>query len=536
VAASLLLLTIGFADRALRRPGRGLVLPGTLLGCTLLSHFLYGYMGAVSVVLLAVIRRAGLRRLLALGGVAALLSAHQLFPLLTDRRFLNHSLWEEPIKWNSYGAGTVLQWLFTGQLLDFGRPPVLSLLAAQGTALVILSILKRRGRAPVPLFLLSGAALWIVLYFGRPFWGRAMILFGISRDFHVHRLIGGVHVFLVLLAAVGLGTLWRAASRRGLRGAAIGVAATAILLYPAIAERARYLEGNYENTAELAAKFDNLREDLDEATKIVKERGGRVWPMTVSQHPKELGVWFFLEARGLAIVPHVSHSMALTADILVVSDQYIPELYRQYNARTYLLQGWYVKPPSFLKPLRDIGGLQMRDTPATGYFDVVQVARSVPTTPESFLTINRRWLKSAWPAKNSHLWLDFGDAPPDLPRLSPEADLPESPVDASNAGKVVAERQTGEVYEADYDAAQPAYLVFRMTWHPNWKVRIDGQETPTMMLSPGVIGARTPPGRHHVVCRYEPGVGKIVMLLAGVLLVGLAGIAEFRTRRRIPLK
>jgi hypothetical protein len=117
-------------------------------------------------------------------------------------------------------------------------------------------------------------------------------------------------------------------------------------------------------------------------------------------------------------------------------------------------------------------------------------------------------------------------------RLDPAADLPPVPVSGVGAGTVRSERKTGEVYEADYDAAVPAFVVFRMTWHPKWKVYVDGRAEPTMMLSPGVLGVRTAAGRHHVLCRYEAGMEKIGLLLAGVMGVILGGLWERRGRSR----
>src|SRR5262249_27888808 len=54
VAAHLLLLSLGLGYRAIRR-GIGTTLPGAMLGLTFLAHLIYGYMGAVSLCLVAVL-------------------------------------------------------------------------------------------------------------------------------------------------------------------------------------------------------------------------------------------------------------------------------------------------------------------------------------------------------------------------------------------------------------------------------------------------------------------------------------------------
>src|SRR5262249_32043561 len=59
------------------------------------------------------------------------------------------------------------------------------------------------------------------------------------------------------------------------------------------------------------------------------------------------------------------------------------------------------------------------------------------------------------------------------------------------------------------------YVLFKMTYHPNWRAIVDGIEQPTAALTPGFIGARLPAGQHHVEFRYEPTGLKSVFLVAG---------------------
>ena len=209
VAAHLLLLSIGFGFRAVRR-GKREWLAGTLLGLTFLAHLIYGYMGALSLVLLAALPDDSARfservvRTVRIGVVALAISAFQLAPLLIDGPILNHSRWEPAWKWDSFGAPAMLGYLFSGRLMDANRLPVLSLLTLAGAVLIIW---RWRRAAAGERFAVCGAALWIALSFGRPFWGPALWLFGISPDMQLHRVIAGAQVFLLLLAAIALGKL-----------------------------------------------------------------------------------------------------------------------------------------------------------------------------------------------------------------------------------------------------------------------------------------------------------------------------------------
>ena len=84
----------------------------------------------------------------------------------------------------------------------------------------------------------------------------------------------------------------------------------------------------------------------------------------------------------------------------------------------------------------------------------------------------------------------------------------------------MSESQTGEAYRARLEAYRPAFALFRMTWHPGWKVYVDGKAVKTVMLSPGFVGAPVATGSHQVECRYEPGWWKIWMALGGVVAAG----------------
>jgi hypothetical protein len=86
-------------------------------------------------------------------------------------------------------------------------------------------------------------------------------------------------------------------------------------------------------------------------------------------------------------------------------------------------------------------------------------------------------------------------------------------------GRITTERQEGEIYNAEFDAARPAYLLFKMNWHPNWTVELDGARVNTLMLSPGFVGIFAPAGHHRVVCRYEGGSLKVTLLLLGAVLL-----------------
>jgi hypothetical protein len=519
VATHVLLLALGYSWRAVR--GRGLVvLAGVLVAAAFLAHFIFGYVAAVSVVLMAVLPgpetswRARLLRVAGIGGVALAMSLWQIVPLWQDRAIMLHSIWEPAWKWDSYGAPRVLGWLFTGQLLDYGRLPVLSVLALIGAALGIWAALRRRLESRCA-FLLAGFVVWTALYFGRPFWGRALILFGIPSDFQLHRLSGAVHLFLVFLAAMGLAAIWTAIAGRTHWLAAAAV--TALVLYPVASERWHYLSDNYTIAYENLARYNNVATDLDALADLAHQRGGRL-AFVNTAIDRGVPLQHFMDTREVEMIPHKRHSMNLTSDITGDFHAENPLHYELFNIHTVAIEGEaQVDAVPFLKPLPRIGAVALYEAPGRGYFGLVDVPAAVPTTRDSFLQLVHEWLYSGWPAAGKYLWLDFGDAPAGMQRVGTNVPLPEPAPSVGSTGTVLGESRHGENYTADVEAARDCFLLFRMTWHPNWHVYIDGHGEPSMMLTPGFLGAHVKAGRHHIECRYEPGSGKIVLALAGVL-------------------
>ena len=77
------------------------------------------------------------------------------------------------------------------------------------------------------------------------------------------------------------------------------------------------------------------------------------------------------------------------------------------------------------------------------------------------------------------------------------------------------------MYQANVDVGRASYVLFKMTWHPNWKIHLDGAPVTAAMLSPGFIGVPVSAGRHQITCRYEGGSLKLSVAIASLLIIGV---------------
>jgi hypothetical protein len=65
------------------------------------------------------------------------------------------------------------------------------------------------------------------------------------------------------------------------------------------------------------------------------------------------------------------------------------------------------------------------------------------------------------------------------------------------------EIKTGlEYYSYTVESSEKSFIVFPMTYFPNWIVTVDGVEVETFWTTPGVVGFEVPPGRHVVEAKY----------------------------------
>ena len=235
-ALHLLAPFLGIAARALDS-GRRRAAAALLLALTALSHIVFGYVAAVSAAVLAVVGEKGerARRLARLASIAVGALPLVLWfgvPLLVAAGEVNHSRWEDAHKWDSHGAPQLVREIASGKLFDSGRAPVLTIALAIGLAATVAA--ARREALARRLAVL--VAVWLLLFFGRATWGHLLLLAGVPRDLHLHRLQAAFELFTVLAAAFGLERLLRghaaapgagARRRRRARGAARARAAGA---------------------------------------------------------------------------------------------------------------------------------------------------------------------------------------------------------------------------------------------------------------------------------------------------------------------
>ncbi len=81
---------------------------------------------------------------------------------------------------------------------------------------------------------------------------------------------------------------------------------------------------------------------------------------------------------------------------------------------------------------------------------------------------------------------------------------------------------TANVSVFDLDKQEHCVVLFKMTYHPEWRVFVDGVEEENIMLSPAFMGVVVAPGEHDIVFSYDVALyRKLLMVFSVLSLVGL---------------
>ena len=106
---------------------------------------------------------------------------------------------------NGYGARQVLSWLFSGQLYDAGRWPVVTILVGVGLAVCLVRWRTNlAGRALVSIWVVT-----LLMTFGRTTFGSLYDIVPGSSDIFIRRFQMGVQLSGILLAGIGIVTVGR---------------------------------------------------------------------------------------------------------------------------------------------------------------------------------------------------------------------------------------------------------------------------------------------------------------------------------------
>lgn len=548
-AMALFPLALGNALRSTLE-GRGYALAIAWLAATWLSHLLLGYTACLlGLLVLAHPEAIGQRvrvsmRLAAIYAGTALVVSYLLLPTLLESQWLSRTVWEPAEYWDSYGAMQVLASLLSGGLLDGSRLPILTVLAGLGAAFAVATCLdRRRPDRGFAILALGIFAMGLLLFFGRPTWGRLLDLLPFSGNLPFHRFICAVQVGGVLLAGFALARLAEsiAWSRSHARAALSGVTFLT-LLYPAIVSTASLAAKNALWRAEAAAAWATDGRAVERAleefsvldgTKPGRGYAGTSWDWGRDFRIGAVNVYHRWTDHHLPSISYMYHTMGLVSDLEPFFDASRRDHHDLFNVR-YLLAPESRGLPAFAKPRTGAPGLAAGVVETEGLFGVVGSAAFVPAATldaAALHALSRDFIAGYWHAAD--WFVRIGTKPDDVAKpgelaLTPGAavDFHQLPAGSVPQGRVLSSRGGGDRYEASVQLDGPGIILFRMSFHPHWQAELDGVPMDKIMLAPGYIGVAAPAGERRLVMAYRSPPWTLWLLAAGLVALALVALGE----------
>ncbi len=529
-AAHLSLITLACLNRLLER-GKGYVAAVVSASALGLSHLVYSYMLVPAVLVLFLVglnrenARPRLLRLAVTGTLAAVITSYLWLPFVLLKAYLWASPYLPRWRYDSFGAREVLTWLVNGDMLDWGRLPVLTLLLALGVAAAVFTR-TRPARLALALFFV-----WVALYFGRPTWGSLVDVLPMHEGLPFHRLVGAVHLAAILLIGLGGEWVWRQLAPLGERWRAVTAGLVVLaLLFPALRERERYYA---LNTVWMEETRKALEADTDARTILAALRElppGRTYAGLRANWGEQLRLghirfYNLLTFHRIVAVSPPYASISLNADLIWHFDERNPAHYDLFNVR-YVVAPTGLAMPAFLRPIKGTPRYTLYRAETGGYarFGAITEVASISSQPD-LLARNLSWLTSADPAAGRFLRYDY-PAGSEGPTADAAAGAPGRR--GCPGGKISEERVMAGRIDLRVECPEPSVLVLKETYHPNWRVAVDGRQERPFMVSPSFIGVGVLAGVHQVRAEYRSPAYKTALLLLGAF--ALVATVCFRRR------
>jgi hypothetical protein len=520
-AMHLSLITLACLNRLVER-GRGYaaaVVASSVLG---LSHLFYSYLmvPAALVLFLVGLSRANvgarLVRLLVVGGLAGIITAYLSVPFALGKAYLAASVYLEQWRYDSFGAPTVLTWLANGDMLDHQRLPVLTLLLALG---IVAALLARTRPALVALGLLG---VWLAMYFGRPTWGSLLHLMPMSEGFPFHRMVGGVHLAAIPLVGLGGEWIWQQMGLLSERWRA--PAATLVVLavlYPALADRHTHYVENTDWMDQARRAVDGDEDARTMLTTLKTLPPGRAHAGLRSNWGQGMSFGYLhfynlLTADRIVAVAPPYASISLNADLIWHFDERNPAHYDLFNVR-YVVAPSRLPAPALWQPIKRTPRYVLYEVRTGGAAGLVALDRRQSVSSQSGLFFqNRSWFMGTELTEGRFVRYDYPaprDATTTLARAGTTAGA------CPDGGKITTERLAPGRIDLRVECATPATLMLKETYHPNWRVTVDGRPQRPFMVSPSFIGVDLPAGAHEIRAEYRSPFYKTALLVLGVCVL-----------------
>ncbi|MCZ6602724.1 MAG: 6-pyruvoyl-tetrahydropterin synthase-related protein, partial [Planctomycetota bacterium] len=299
-----------------------------------------------------------------------------------------------------------------------------------------------------------------------------------------------------------------------------------LILLPAWIERVSFVrEGARWGEKNKAAHFDRSGEIEAVLDRVESSRPGRVYPGLAARWGGDYRVGSVpmhgvLTKESVDCLAFLYHAMSLPSDLMIHFDERRAAHYSMFNV-SWVLAPADKKFPPFLELDLESGSSRLYRAPGGSVFEAIRADVTYRGEEADLYDIGKRWLDSQLPERGQYIEIQLGRGSGESSlSVDDPLPLPES-LRGGSPGAVYDVESKGNTYRCTAHLREAGTLLFKMSYHPRWKVTVDGQERRPLLLTPGLCGVRLSPGRHTVSFRYSPPSWRWPLRLLGVLALTL---------------
>ena len=422
---------------------------------------------------------------------------------------------------------------------------------------------------------------WLLLFFGRTTWGPLLKFIPGLEGYHLHRFLNGLHLSVLFLAPIGAAWVVSFANRillshlsnlshlRNIPGKTIQtivffsltLATCYLLLVVLYPQTITYARPNGEWIRTANVRFDAEWKDFDELIATLRKLPpGRIYAGKPGYWGRDFKigdtqVYMALSSFSFEISNFLPETWSPNSDTEQFFDERVKNFYDLYNLR-YVVGPETVQFPEFVKLKKKFGKFLLYEVETSGYFTVGRSNLTVFTNRTNYPNLVHLWQIS--PLLENHLFplltfkkRELQNYPNSIiltdANLYKRTDNDEKSIFAESPLFIPPGYTTpqatfrddqvfaGQKYSTHVDITADCidcYVIFKTTYHPNWKMSVDGENVDKVITFPFSIGIPAKPGSHFIVAEYQPSRLKVVLLSLSIIGI-IVWIFQKRIKKRL---
>jgi hypothetical protein len=464
--------------------------------------------------------------------------AYFIFPFFLTSQYRNFSLWDPIWKFNSWGLNQIIIWLTNGDLFDFNRFPFLTIFVVGGLFWALISV-NRLNRYLVSLF-----SLYFILFIGRDILGPLVNLIPGLSEYHLHRTIVMVQFIALLIASGWLDNIFQRMIKR--KNWLLLTLIVILGFYSIYLIEKPVVNYAKDNDAWIKRSNINYQKDFNSYQKITETLGKLPSARVYAGRPGNWGrdfrigdtqIYMALSQDGFPIIGFLPQSWSPNSDAEQFFDEENPKHYDLYNV-SYLVLPVKKNPPQFAQLIIKQGKYSLYKVESEGWFTFGKSSLEVMSKKTDLVNITHLWLYSPmfvnkdYPVivlNNEKLtFVDRTIKMSDLNNYNNDKNIwqinpllgKQEKLKSTITNKI--EKKIPQGYSVSFrleNKCKNCVLILKQTFHPNWKILVNGKEQKAFPVFPFFIGVRlNSPGDYKIMATYQPSTLKAILLISGVLI------------------